>query len=119
MHTQGKWTTREIEENYINIVIDDNSGRLIGQICKVFDNSEANAKRIVQMHNSYDGLLEACKSMLKNLKKEELTQYVDFHVRKQMREAIAQAEEPDNNPEAEAAIDVLNMINKAQSKKKG
>ena len=37
-------------------------------------------------------LLEACKSMIKTLQKEKLTQYVNFHVRKQMREAIAEAE---------------------------
>ena len=38
-------------------------------------------------------LLEACKSMIKNLQKEKLTKYVNFHVRKQMRDAIAKAED--------------------------
>ena len=60
-------------------------------VCEI--QSEANAKRICQTHNSHDGLLEACKSMIKSLQKDRLTMYVNFQVRKQMREAIAQAEE--------------------------
>ena len=57
MHTQGKWTVKD--NGTLNKTIETKDS----VIAVVYNDS--NAKRIVQMHNSFDGLLEACKLALK------------------------------------------------------
>ena len=90
MHTQGKW-------------ILSRTGGDISIFCKnemlleVFGvNGEANAKRIVQMNTSFDGLLEALKEglewiypMTDTLVEEKERE----NVIKRIQQAIAQAEE--------------------------
>lgn len=89
-HTQGKWTVKEViipigkEPVYKNRSIYDKNHNWVATVI-----DEANAKRICQMHNSFNGLLEVCKDILKY---EEQNSGTPFRVER-LKQAIAQAEE--------------------------
>ena len=94
MHTQGKWTAKRSGtlDRYIVLVEEP-----FGVIADIRErDAEANAKRIVQMNNSFDELLKACKEGLERIKH---TQYHGMPVGHpnnmamiQLEKAIAQAE---------------------------
>ena len=94
-HTEGKWTVRYSKILLRNIIEIEEPFQVIADIRD--KNSLANAKRIVQMNNSFDGLLEACKGMLYGLE-----DCIDINARGEdkynsdmleAKTAIAQAEE--------------------------
>jgi len=90
MHTQGKWSESGRFRHKIFISSDD--GRSICTINDVTDNAEANAKRIVQAHNSHDDLLEVCKEVVSELRgKMRGSNWV--RINRKAKLAIAQAEE--------------------------
>ena len=94
MHTQIKWEVVQLKSKHWCIVQIDMKKEKVKYITnEVY--TEANANRIVQTNNSFDGLLEACKSelgALEHVAKEEI--HVNWiTTRDTMRKAIAQAEE--------------------------
>ena len=94
MHTKDKWEIEDISEGFIRkfrIICKDTDESNVEIVAEVYN--EANAKRICLTHNSHEGLVEACKAVIKSLQKDRLTMYVNFQIRKQMKKAIAQAEE--------------------------
>ena len=78
MHTQGKWTVRKIEDRTLtdklyDIIGENSDGRTF--ICRTIQSNDENLDnviRITQMHNSFDGLLEACKDVQSLIKAREL-----------------------------------------------
>ena len=66
MHTKGKWTW-EVGENRVRIFSSEDSDYVLASIStmKGVDIGIANAKRICQMHNSFDDLLEVLKYIIK------------------------------------------------------
>ena len=95
-HTQGKWTVRKTKSNY---QITTKAGFMGELICNLFSNeeSEANAKRIVQTYNSHEGLLRACKYTLKTIDNPDtkFASFDDSAIKSiiKLEQAIAQAEE--------------------------
>ena len=94
MHTKGKWTVEILEEPEIFL---GDTNKFIARVCIDAripeEERKANAKRIVQMNNSFDDLLEACKES-----KELLRQYpayvgINKEICEHLEQAIAKAEE--------------------------
>ena len=84
-HTQGKWTVnktgRGIDTKHL---VTENKKDYIEEI--YITHNVSNAKLIVQMHNSFPYLLEACKEVL-----EYPEDYMQSRVRDKVRAAIAEA----------------------------
>ena len=62
-----KWINKTDPDNNTLIGIEGAIPEIIAELPEYNPNSEANAKRIVQMNNSFDGLLEACRLTVKIL----------------------------------------------------
>ena len=88
MHTQSKWTVN-IEFNGIWV---ESKNRKIAKLGSLDKNKLANANRIVQMHNSFDDLLEACKIAIFELQPDGVSYPSQRKALKQIRSAIAKAE---------------------------
>ncbi len=95
-HTQGKWTLYTNPKGNSKITGDE------GLIADVWN--EPDAKRICQTHNSFDEMLEACKTSenwltstisgvngLKDLTKEQIKYEIECVIQK-LKSAIVQAE---------------------------
>ena len=91
--SKGKWEVRSFgapdkqEEYYI-------TSNDLGDVCNMIKNdpySEFKAKRIVQTHDSFDGLLEACKDLISYLSGRNTEDWETIDER--ARQAIAKAED--------------------------
>ena len=89
-HTQGKWYVGKDIFGYCRIFRKPEKDKSQKLIALIGDN-EANAKRIVLTHNSFDDLLEVCKMLVSGVEiirsPNELKTTIKF-----AKQAIAQAE---------------------------
>lgn len=86
-----KWTIKTDLDNNTLIGIEGAIPEIIAELPEYNPNSKANAKRIVQAVNSFEGLLKACKSMKYHFKY-AINDAKDEIAYQQLIEAIAQVE---------------------------
>jgi len=87
MSRKEKWSVLKMAGGECAIINETGNAVIANRI-----HTKENADDIVQMHNSFDDLLEASKDFLKNAEFEELTKYMKYKIVDRLKSAIAKAE---------------------------
>ena len=92
MHTKGEWTFEQTPNgDYWDILSSNDFIGRIGNPNSDIINGESNAKRIVQMHNSFDDLVEASQNILDTIQSRKTL----LDPMEKLHKAIANAENID------------------------